>query len=161
MTDGGSSARQSAEEAEEQGPEDVLLERGGDLKLRLLSGSTTRIAVELALLQSELHLLSEKLLLRGQERRRCQTIHDAGESGSMHAVLMDFGSAREARMEINSRSEAVQLQEDAEAHCSAPYRLFLLKCLTILQVDSIMDAPPKLFPCQRATSCSLQIQWLS
>ena len=46
----------------------------------------------------------------------------SGENGGMHAVLMDFGSTREAYMEINSRSEAVQLQEDAEAHCSAPYR---------------------------------------
>ena len=58
---------------------------------------------------------------------KCQTALDmawkpAGDFGGFHAVLMDFGSTREARMEIRSRAEAVKLQEDAEAHCSAPYR---------------------------------------
>ena len=43
-------------------------------------------------------------------------------SKDFHAVLMDFGSTREARVDITSRAEAVQLQEDAEAHCTAPYR---------------------------------------
>lgn len=38
------------------------------------------------------------------------------------AVLMDFGSACPARKEIRSRSEALQLQEWAGEHCSAPYR---------------------------------------
>ncbi|GLC35160.1 hypothetical protein PLESTM_000286100 [Pleodorina starrii] len=37
-------------------------------------------------------------------------------------VLMDFGSARPRTVRITSRSQALQLQEDAEAHCSAPYR---------------------------------------
>ncbi|XP_042505197.1 probable serine/threonine-protein kinase DDB_G0291350 [Macadamia integrifolia] len=38
------------------------------------------------------------------------------------AILMDFGSARPARKQIRSRSEALQLQEWAAEHCSAPYR---------------------------------------
>ncbi|CDO98513.1 unnamed protein product [Coffea canephora] len=38
------------------------------------------------------------------------------------AILMDFGSARPARKQIRSRSEALQLQEWASEHCSAPYR---------------------------------------
>ncbi|KAK9118766.1 hypothetical protein Scep_016859 [Stephania cephalantha] len=38
------------------------------------------------------------------------------------AILMDFGSARPARKEIRSRSEALQLQEWAAEHCSAPFR---------------------------------------
>nr|GMC50726.1 probable serine/threonine-protein kinase DDB_G0291350 [Ipomoea batatas] len=38
------------------------------------------------------------------------------------AILMDFGSARPARRQIRSRSEAVQLQEWAAEHVSAPYR---------------------------------------
>lgn len=46
----------------------------------------------------------------------------AGEPGNLQAVLMDFGSTREAHVEVKSRTEAVKLQEDAEAHCSAPYR---------------------------------------
>ncbi len=65
----------------------------------------------------------EKQRLYGVCDYQCSATGCAGESGSMQAVLMDFGSTREARMEINSRSEAVTLQEDAEAHCSAPYRL--------------------------------------
>ncbi|XP_010257846.1 PREDICTED: serine/threonine-protein kinase 16 [Nelumbo nucifera] len=38
------------------------------------------------------------------------------------AILMDFGSARPARKQIRSRQEAVQLQEWAAEHCSAPFR---------------------------------------
>nr|GEY84133.1 serine/threonine-protein kinase 16 [Tanacetum cinerariifolium] len=38
------------------------------------------------------------------------------------AILMDFGSARPARREIRSRSEALQLQEWASEHVSAPFR---------------------------------------
>ncbi|PKU78955.1 probable serine/threonine-protein kinase DDB_G0291350 isoform X1 [Dendrobium catenatum] len=38
------------------------------------------------------------------------------------AILMDFGSAQPARKQICSRSEALQLQEWAAEHCSAPYR---------------------------------------
>eukprot|EP00884_Botryococcus_braunii_P000753 jgi/Botrbrau1/10679/Bobra.139_2s0009.1 len=41
---------------------------------------------------------------------------------SFHAVVMDFGSARPARQVIHNRMEALALQEDAEAHCTAPYR---------------------------------------
>ncbi|BDA48777.1 Serine/threonine-protein kinase 16 [Coccomyxa sp. Obi] len=39
-----------------------------------------------------------------------------------HAVLMDFGSTRPARVEVKNRQQAMSIQEDAEAHCSAPYR---------------------------------------
>eukprot|EP00891_Asterochloris_glomerata_P009358 jgi/Astpho2/9358/e_gw1.00142.26.1_t len=38
------------------------------------------------------------------------------------AMLMDFGSARSAPVEIQNRTEALTLQEDAEAHCTAPYK---------------------------------------
>ncbi|CAI0447226.1 unnamed protein product, partial [Linum tenue] len=38
------------------------------------------------------------------------------------AILMDFGSARPARKQIRSRTEALQLQEWAAEHCSAPFR---------------------------------------
>ncbi|XP_077236644.1 uncharacterized protein LOC143878226 [Tasmannia lanceolata] len=38
------------------------------------------------------------------------------------AILMDFGSAGPARKAIRSRSEALQLQEWAAEHCSAPFR---------------------------------------
>ncbi|KAL4559356.1 hypothetical protein LXL04_031494 [Taraxacum kok-saghyz] len=38
------------------------------------------------------------------------------------AILMDFGSARPARKQIRSRSEALQLQEWAAEHVSAPFR---------------------------------------
>ncbi|KAL1334278.1 hypothetical protein AAHE18_11G165600 [Arachis hypogaea] len=38
------------------------------------------------------------------------------------AILMDFGSARPARKHIGSRSEALQLQEWAAEHSSAPFR---------------------------------------
>lgn len=39
-----------------------------------------------------------------------------------HAVLMDFGSAAELPMRIDSRQAALALQEDAERQCTAPYR---------------------------------------
>ena len=42
--------------------------------------------------------------------------------GTVEAVLMDFGSVREARRTVSSRLEALRLQEDAEAHCTAAYR---------------------------------------
>lgn len=37
-------------------------------------------------------------------------------------VLMDFGSVKEARIEISSRTQALLLQEDAAQNCSMPYR---------------------------------------
>merc|ERR1719321_2348059 len=42
--------------------------------------------------------------------------------GAVEAVLMDFGSVREARRTVSSRLEALRLQEEAEAHCTAAYR---------------------------------------
>lgn len=37
-------------------------------------------------------------------------------------VLMDFGSVKEARITITSRTQALLLQEDAAQNCSMPYR---------------------------------------
>jgi len=37
-------------------------------------------------------------------------------------VLMDFGSVKEARVEITSRTQALLMQEDAAQNCSMPYR---------------------------------------
>ena len=37
-------------------------------------------------------------------------------------VLMDFGSVKEARITITSRTEALLMQEDAAQNCSMPYR---------------------------------------
>ncbi|CAO3695682.1 unnamed protein product [Rhizopus stolonifer] len=38
------------------------------------------------------------------------------------AVLMDFGSARKARIEIKDKRTAHQVQDEAAEHCSMPYR---------------------------------------
>ncbi|CAI0431774.1 unnamed protein product [Linum tenue] len=46
--------------------------------------------------------------------------HKKGQSPL--AILMDFGSARPARKQIRSRTEALQLQEWAAEHCTAPFR---------------------------------------
>lgn len=48
--------------------------------------------------------------------------HANNPKPSLKAVLMDFGSAGPAVVTINSRSQALSLQEDAEKYCSAPYR---------------------------------------
>lgn len=40
----------------------------------------------------------------------------------VHCTTQDFGSAREARVAVQNRQQALAQQEDAEAHCSAPYR---------------------------------------
>ncbi|KAI9282655.1 kinase-like domain-containing protein [Sporodiniella umbellata] len=37
-------------------------------------------------------------------------------------VLMDFGSAQKARIEIKSKKMAQQIQDEAAEHCSMPYR---------------------------------------
>ncbi|XP_074582169.1 uncharacterized protein LOC141838561 [Curcuma longa] len=56
------------------------------------------------------------------------------------AILMDFGSARPARKEIRSRSEALQLQEWATEHCSAPYRApELWDCPSHADIDERTD----------------------
>lgn len=41
---------------------------------------------------------------------------------SYDAVLTDFGSVGPSQIAINNRTQALQLQEDAQAHCSMPYR---------------------------------------
>ncbi|CAL5074567.1 unnamed protein product [Urochloa decumbens] len=56
------------------------------------------------------------------------------------ATLMDFGSARPARKQIRSRSEALQLQEWAAEHCSAPYRApELWDCPSHADIDERTD----------------------
>ncbi|GJR37586.1 serine/threonine-protein kinase 16-like protein [Tanacetum coccineum] len=56
------------------------------------------------------------------------------------AILMDFGSARPARREIRSRSEALQLQEWASEHVSAPFRApELWDCPSHTDIDERTD----------------------
>lgn len=56
------------------------------------------------------------------------------------AILMDFGSARPARRQIRSRAEALQLQEWASEHCSAPYRApELWDCPSYTDIDERTD----------------------
>ncbi|KAI4303747.1 hypothetical protein MLD38_039343 [Melastoma candidum] len=56
------------------------------------------------------------------------------------AILMDFGSARPSRREIRSRTEALQLQEWASEHCSAPYRApELWDCPSQADIDERTD----------------------
>ncbi|XP_044466581.1 serine/threonine-protein kinase 16-like [Mangifera indica] len=56
------------------------------------------------------------------------------------AILMDFGSARPARRQIRSRSEALRLQEWAAEHCSAPYRApELWDCPSHVDIDERTD----------------------
>ncbi|KAF9623534.1 hypothetical protein IFM89_003324 [Coptis chinensis] len=56
------------------------------------------------------------------------------------AVLMDFGSTQPARREIQSRSEALQLQEWAAEHCSAPIRApELWDCPSHADIDERTD----------------------
>ncbi|KAK0586813.1 hypothetical protein LWI29_012722 [Acer saccharum] len=56
------------------------------------------------------------------------------------AIMMDFGSARPARRQIRSRSEALQLQEWASEHCSAPIRApELWDCPSHADIDERTD----------------------
>ncbi|XP_031106860.1 probable serine/threonine-protein kinase DDB_G0291350 [Ipomoea triloba] len=56
------------------------------------------------------------------------------------AILMDFGSARPARKQIRSRSEALQLQEWASEHVSAPFRApELWDCPSHADIDERTD----------------------
>ncbi|GER38621.1 serine/threonine protein kinase 3 [Striga asiatica] len=56
------------------------------------------------------------------------------------AILMDFGSARPARKQIRSRSEALLLQEWASEHCSAPFRApELWDCPSHADIDERTD----------------------
>jgi len=55
-------------------------------------------------------------------------------------ILMDFGSTTPARKEIRSRSEALQLQEWAAEHCSAPFRApELWDCPSYTDIDERTD----------------------
>ncbi|KAF9667684.1 hypothetical protein SADUNF_Sadunf15G0049300 [Salix dunnii] len=64
--------------------------------------------------------------------------HKQGQSPL--AILMDFGSARPARRQIRSRSEALQLQEWASEHCSAPFRApELWDCPSHADIDERTD----------------------
>lgn len=54
--------------------------------------------------------------------------------------LQDFGSARPARVTVQNRQQALAVQEDAEAHCSAPYRApELFDVPSQCQLDERMD----------------------
>ncbi|XP_057517389.1 uncharacterized protein LOC130798427 [Amaranthus tricolor] len=56
------------------------------------------------------------------------------------AILMDFGSARPARRQIQSRAEALQLEEWASEHCSAPFRApELWDCPSQCNIDERTD----------------------
>ncbi|OVA12769.1 Protein kinase domain [Macleaya cordata] len=56
------------------------------------------------------------------------------------SILMDFGSARPARKQVRSRSEALQLQEWAAEHCSAPFRApELWDCPSHADIDERTD----------------------
>ncbi|KAE9601892.1 hypothetical protein Lal_00040804 [Lupinus albus] len=56
------------------------------------------------------------------------------------AILMDFGSARPARKQVRSRQEALQLQEWASEHCSAPFRApELWDCPSHADIDERTD----------------------
>ncbi|XP_020110380.1 probable serine/threonine-protein kinase DDB_G0291350 [Ananas comosus] len=56
------------------------------------------------------------------------------------AILTDFGSARPARKQIRSRSEALELQEWAAEHCSAPFRApELWDCPSHADIDERTD----------------------
>uniref|UniRef100_A0A0V0I0W5 Putative ovule protein n=1 Tax=Solanum chacoense TaxID=4108 RepID=A0A0V0I0W5_SOLCH len=56
------------------------------------------------------------------------------------AVLMDFGSTRPARKQIRSRQEALQLQEWAAEHVSAPFRApELWDCPSQCDIDERTD----------------------
>ncbi|KAL4451544.1 hypothetical protein ABPG75_007206 [Micractinium tetrahymenae] len=62
----------------------------------------------------------------GQRQRRQEEAWWAGRlepwRREHEAVLMDFGSARLAVVEVRNRMEAMAAQEDAERQCTAPYR---------------------------------------
>ncbi|XP_022729084.1 serine/threonine-protein kinase 16-like isoform X1 [Durio zibethinus] len=56
------------------------------------------------------------------------------------AILMDFGSTCPARKQIRSRSEALQFQEWASEHCSAPFRApELWDCPSHVDIDERTD----------------------
>ncbi|KAM7266960.1 hypothetical protein ACFE04_009126 [Oxalis oulophora] len=55
-------------------------------------------------------------------------------------ILMDFGSARPAKKQIRSRSDALRLQEWASEHCSAPFRApELWDCPSQADIDERTD----------------------
>jgi serine/threonine kinase 16 len=55
-------------------------------------------------------------------------------------ILMDFGSARPAKKQIRSRSDALRLQEWASEHCSAPFRApELWDCPSQTDIDERTD----------------------
>ncbi|QDZ25946.1 serine/threonine-protein kinase [Chloropicon primus] len=68
---------------------------------------------------------------------------DEREEGSLdpyQAVLMDFGSARPARVTIKSRAEALKAQEEAESHTTGTYRSpELFDCPSEIVLDERTD----------------------
>ncbi|KAK9846738.1 hypothetical protein WJX84_000843 [Apatococcus fuscideae] len=66
---------------------------------------------------------AEEGLLQGPAAGTSRSNKAAQASAAgVHAVLMDFGSTAPARKIIRSRLEALAAQEDADRHCSAPYK---------------------------------------
>lgn len=57
-----------------------------------------------------------------------QPLHAVGAApaaSSYHAVVMDFGSCQEARINVSSRAQALAVQEDAEVSFAPGIRLHL------------------------------------
>ncbi|KAK9837404.1 hypothetical protein WJX84_001292 [Apatococcus fuscideae] len=66
---------------------------------------------------------AQEQLLQGNEAGASSSNRAAHSSAAgIHAVLMDFGSTAAARITIHNRLEALAAQEDADRHCSAPYK---------------------------------------
>jgi serine/threonine kinase 16 len=67
-------------------------------------------------------------ILLEQKKKTLNPIQDndgdeeQGRYDLFHAVLMDFGSARVAQVDVCSRSDALKQQEEAEAHSTGTYR---------------------------------------
>ena len=67
---------------------------------------------------------SETLRLSAVPTARGSGPSSSSSSGTagLHGVLIDFGSCGNSRTMISSRAQALEMQEDAERNCTAPYR---------------------------------------
>ena len=74
--------------------------------------------------QSTSGLLCVSSLERMQLARECFGMGCKGMHPAGACSMQDFGSAREARVAVQNRAQALAQQEDAAAHCSAPYRCY-------------------------------------
>ena len=65
---------------------------------------------------------------------------DPAAEGGLRAVLMDFGSARPARVAVRDRRDALAAQESAAAECTAPFRApELWDCPSTCDLDERVD----------------------